>query len=108
MTVQDIQSFAAGQWLPSGAGARPVASAITGEIIGQADNDGLDVAAMLEYARSKGGPALRAMTFHARAKMIKALAMHLAEHGLGDVRALAAQRPSPSTRARTPQCARAC
>ena len=80
MTVQDIQSFAAGQWLPSGAGARPVASAITGEIIGQAGNDGLDVAAMLEYARSKGGPALRAMTFHARAKMIKALAMHLAEH----------------------------
>ena len=55
MTVQDIQSFAAGQWLPSGAGARPVASAITGEIIGQAGNDGLDVAAMLEYARSKGG-----------------------------------------------------
>jgi len=29
---------------------------------------------MLDHARNVGGPALRAMSFHARARMIKALA----------------------------------
>ena len=34
----------------------------------------LDFAAMLDHARNVGGPALRAMTFHQRARMLKALA----------------------------------
>src|SRR6185437_6610107 len=33
-----------------------------------------DFASMLAHARNVGGPALRAMTFHQRAKMLKALA----------------------------------
>ena len=54
-------------------------SAITGQIIAEAGNDGLDVAAMRAYARERGS-ALRAMTFHDRARMIKAMALHLREH----------------------------
>jgi len=34
---------------------------------------------MLEYARTKGGPKLRAMTFHERARMLKEMAKHLME-----------------------------
>src|SRR5688500_17934672 len=34
---------------------------------------------MLEYGRKTGGPALRTMTFHARARMLKALAAYLME-----------------------------
>ena len=79
MTVQDISSYCAGQWVASGSSARPVRSAVTGELIGRAGNDSLDAAAMLDYARSKGGPALRKMTFHERAKMLKALALHMSE-----------------------------
>ncbi|MDF3414913.1 phenylacetic acid degradation bifunctional protein PaaZ [Sulfitobacter sp. M57] len=75
----DVQSFAAGQWLPSGAGARNIASAITGNVIAQAGNDALDVQAMLGYARDVGGPALRKLTFHDRAKMLKAVALYLME-----------------------------
>ncbi len=78
--MRDIQSFAAGEWLAPGAGARNIASAITGEVIAQAGNDALDVQAMLGFARDHGGPALRAMTFHDRARMLKALALHLMEH----------------------------
>ena len=78
--MRDIQSFAAGGWLAPGAGARNIASAITGEVIAQAGNDALDVQAMLGFARDHGGPALRAMTFHDRARMLKALALHLMEH----------------------------
>ncbi len=80
MSIQNVSSFAAGQWIAPGAGARNIASAITGEVIATAGNDALDVQAMLDYARSVGGPALRKMTFHDRARMLKALALHLREH----------------------------
>ncbi|MFG6578860.1 phenylacetic acid degradation bifunctional protein PaaZ [Sulfitobacter sp. 1A13191] len=78
--MRDIHSYAAGEWLAPGAGARNIASAITGEVIAQAGNDALDAGAMLGFAREHGGPALRAMTFHDRARMLKALALHLMEH----------------------------
>ncbi|MEP0261894.1 phenylacetic acid degradation bifunctional protein PaaZ [Sulfitobacter sp.] len=78
--MRDIHSYAAGEWLAPGAGARNIASAITGEVIAQAGNDALDAQAMLGFARDHGGPALRAMTFHDRARMLKALALHLMEH----------------------------
>ncbi|NNE53389.1 MAG: phenylacetic acid degradation bifunctional protein PaaZ [Sulfitobacter sp.] len=75
----DVQSFAAGQWIAPGQGARNITSAITGKVIAQAGNDGLDVQSMLGYARDRGGPALRQMTFHDRARMLKALALYLME-----------------------------
>src|SRR5688572_31916638 len=34
---------------------------------------------MLEYGRATGGVALRRLTFHQRARMLKALAIHLTE-----------------------------
>ena len=77
MTIQQVSSFAAGQWIAPGSGARSIASAITGAPIATAGNDALDVQAMLAYARDIGGPALRAMTFHQRARMLKALGQHL-------------------------------
>ena len=80
MALQKINSFAAGEWVAPGAGARPIESAITGEVIAEAGNNALDVQAMLDHARDKGGPALRAMTFHDRARMLKALALKLGEH----------------------------
>jgi len=80
MSLLDVSSFAAGQWIAPGAGARNIASAITGEVIAQAGNDTLNVQAMLDYARTVGGPSLRKMTFHDRARMLKALAGHLNQH----------------------------
>ncbi|MEM8579506.1 MAG: phenylacetic acid degradation bifunctional protein PaaZ [Pseudomonadota bacterium] len=75
-----VSSFAAGQWITPGAGARPIESALTGQVIAEAGNDALDVQAMLGHARDTGGPSLRAMTFHDRARLLKALALHLREH----------------------------
>lgn len=80
MTDLDIKSFACGEWIGSGGGARPVADAVTGEVFAMAGNAALDVAAMRDHAREKGGPALRAMGFHDRAKMLKALAVHIGQH----------------------------
>ncbi len=77
MSLLQISSFAAGEWVAPGAGARTIASAITGEPMASAGNSALDVQAMLDFARRTGGPALRAMTFHDRARMLKALAQAL-------------------------------
>ncbi|WP_170420151.1 phenylacetic acid degradation bifunctional protein PaaZ [Ruegeria arenilitoris] len=79
MSLKQISSFAAGQWVAPGAGARTIASAITGEPFATAGNDALDVQAMLAHGRDVGGPALRRLTFHERAKMLKALAQALSE-----------------------------
>jgi oxepin-CoA hydrolase/3-oxo-5,6-dehydrosuberyl-CoA semialdehyde dehydrogenase len=51
-----------------------VQSAITGEVIATTGSQGLDFRGMLDHARKVGGPALRRMTFHERAHMLKALA----------------------------------
>ncbi len=80
MTIQQISSFAAGEWVSPGEGARTIASAVTGEVIATAGNSALDVQAMLDHARNVGGPALRKLTFHERAKMLKALSLHLGQH----------------------------
>lgn len=80
MSIQQVSSFASGQWIAPGAGARNIASAITGEVIASAGNDALDVQGMLNYARTVGGPALRALSFHDRARMLKALAGYLNHH----------------------------
>lgn len=79
MSVRQVASFAAGEWVKPGAGARPITSAITGEVIAEAGNDTLNGSRMLEFARTQGGPALRAMTFHQRARMLKALALYLTD-----------------------------
>ncbi|MBW8636848.1 phenylacetic acid degradation bifunctional protein PaaZ [Hoeflea sp. WL0058] len=79
MGVMQVSSFAAGQWIaPSGTTSK-LYSAANGQMIGEAGCDSLDFQQMLDFARDKGGPALRKMTFHDRARMLKALALYLNE-----------------------------
>ena len=80
MTLMDVKSFAAGHWIHPGAGAREIADAATGKVIARAGNDALEPDAMLAHARKVGGPTLRTMSFHDRARMLKALALHLGQH----------------------------
>ena len=72
-----LQNYAMGEWITGTGKATELVSAVTGEAIGEASSGGLDFAAMAAYARSVGGPALRKMTFHERALMLKALAKYL-------------------------------
>lgn len=80
MSLLEVKSYAAGEWIAPDANARSIENAVTGETLGRAGNEALDVQAMLDYARQTGGPALRALTFHDRARMLKALASHLGKH----------------------------
>jgi oxepin-CoA hydrolase/3-oxo-5,6-dehydrosuberyl-CoA semialdehyde dehydrogenase len=75
-----LPSFVRGSWFePSGDGT-PVRDAVTGEPIGTVSSDGVDMAAVLAYGRGTGGPALRALTFHQRAAILKQLGLFLREH----------------------------
>ncbi|MDT8411803.1 MAG: phenylacetic acid degradation bifunctional protein PaaZ [Vicingaceae bacterium] len=72
-----LQNYAQGQWVEGSGKEKPLFDAITGEQIASASSEGLDFAAMMDYARKVGGPALRKMTFQERGLMLKALALHL-------------------------------
>jgi len=80
MSLLEVKSFAAGEWVAPDANARMIENAVNGAPLGRAGNDTLDVQGMLDHARQTGGPALRALTFHDRARMLKALAAHLGKH----------------------------
>ncbi|HHL31693.1 MAG TPA: phenylacetic acid degradation bifunctional protein PaaZ [Oceanospirillales bacterium] len=75
--MSKLQSYAKGQWYTATDGFRPCFNALNGEKIFQISSAGLDFSGMLDYAKSKGGKALRAMTFHERALMLKELALYL-------------------------------
>tara|TARA_R110002020_G_scaffold34066_32_gene103926 strand:+ start:3369 stop:5402 length:2034 start_codon:yes stop_codon:yes gene_type:complete len=77
MGLINVHSYLAGQWLAADDGARNIASAVTGEPLAIAGQARLDTQSMIDFARTKGGPALRAMSFHDRARMLKALALEL-------------------------------
>jgi len=74
-----LSSYAAGGWYEAEGGFVAIPSAVDGHTVALASSEGLDVSAMLRYAREVGGPNLRAMTFHERAAMLKALALYLTE-----------------------------
>lgn len=72
-----------GKWIEGDGPGTPLYHAVTGTEIFTATSKGLDFKAALEYGRTVGGPKLRKMTFHERARMIKALALHLNEKKKG-------------------------
>ncbi len=74
-----LQSYACGRWQSGRDQGVAMRDATTGEAIGAATSTGIDFAAMLAHARDAGGPALRAMTFHERAAMLKGLAKRLSD-----------------------------
>ena len=79
MPQRTLQNYANGEWIAGTGKSAELFNAVTGEVIGETSSGGLDFAAMAAYARTVGGPALRRMTFHERALMLKALAKYLME-----------------------------
>lgn len=74
-----LKSYVSGRWVtPSDEGAL-VRDAVTGEAVARVSSAGIDTAGALDYGRRVVGPALRALTFHERAALLKALASHLLE-----------------------------
>jgi oxepin-CoA hydrolase / 3-oxo-5,6-dehydrosuberyl-CoA semialdehyde dehydrogenase len=75
-----LRSYVSGGWHTAEAEGVPLHDAATGEEVARVSSDGIDMAAALDYGRRTGGPALRELTFHQRAALLKALGSHLREH----------------------------
>ena len=78
MTV--LRSYVSGAWTDPADDGRPVLDAVTGEEVARVSSAGIDLGAALGYGRSAGGPALRELTFHQRAALLKSLGRLLREH----------------------------
>src|SRR3954447_6954504 len=75
-----LRSYVSGRWQAAGDEGVPLHDAVTGEEIARISSTRVDMAGALDYGRRIGGPALRELTFHQRAALLKALASHLREH----------------------------
>jgi oxepin-CoA hydrolase/3-oxo-5,6-dehydrosuberyl-CoA semialdehyde dehydrogenase len=75
MKTQTLLNYAQDRWYEAPSGLAAVESAVTGATIFETGSQGLDFGAMLRHARTVGGPALRKLTFHERAHMLKALGL---------------------------------
>src|SRR4051812_19627077 len=74
-----LSNFVAGEWVHGQGKQTELFHAVTGESIAETSTGGIDYAAMVQHARQVGGPALRKLTFHERARRLKALALYLME-----------------------------
>lgn len=75
--MHTLESHVLGAWHTPSAEGVVTRHAVTGEPFATVSSDGIDFGATAAYARDVGGPALRSMTFHERAALLKALGQHL-------------------------------
>ncbi len=74
MNAGKLESYVAGRWQAGSAEGREMVNPTTGEELGRVDATGIDCAAAMDYARSKGVAALQAMTFAERGLLLRAIA----------------------------------
>lgn len=75
--IRQLENYALGRWVKGKSEGQTLYNAITGDEIAVASSEGLDFGAMMDYARTIGGPLLRQMTFQERGLMLKRLALYL-------------------------------
>ena len=74
-----LKSYVQGRWVEGEGAGVSLRDATTGEVVAAATSAGIDFKGVLGHARRVGGPALRAMTFHERAALLRRLGKRLAE-----------------------------
>jgi len=78
--MQKLGNYITGNWIEGDGEGTELYNAVSGTVITNATTKGLDFESILKYARKKGNPALRKMTFQQRGRMLRALALHLLKH----------------------------
>jgi oxepin-CoA hydrolase/3-oxo-5,6-dehydrosuberyl-CoA semialdehyde dehydrogenase len=77
--MMKLGNYILGGWHMGEGDGQQLSNAVTGEPVAMATTKGLPFDEMLRYARKKGNPALRKMSFHERGRMLRALAIYLTE-----------------------------
>ncbi|AKU98971.1 Aldehyde dehydrogenase [Labilithrix luteola] len=69
----ELGSYVSGTWIKGKGKAAELVNPATEEVLAVTSTEGLDFGAAIAFARDKGGPALRAMTFTQRGEMLRAM-----------------------------------
>jgi oxepin-CoA hydrolase/3-oxo-5,6-dehydrosuberyl-CoA semialdehyde dehydrogenase len=72
-----VASYVAGRWQDPVGDRAVLLNAATSQPVAEIGTAPIDMVPVIDHARSVGGPALRALTFHERALALKQLAQHL-------------------------------
>lgn len=75
--MQKLGNYITGKWITGEGDGQVLYNAINNEPVAVATTQGINMADVLNFARHKGNPALRKMTFQERGRMLRALALHL-------------------------------
>jgi oxepin-CoA hydrolase/3-oxo-5,6-dehydrosuberyl-CoA semialdehyde dehydrogenase len=75
MKTPQLLNYEHDRWTAGDGNLAELSSAIDGSPVAMTGSAGLDFGAMLAHARQVGGSALRKLTFHERARMVKALGL---------------------------------
>lgn len=73
-----LANYVCGQWQEGEGSGEALLDPVTGEELARVSTDKIDVAAVLAFARSRGGPALRALSYAQRADLLAKVAEVLA------------------------------
>lgn len=73
-----LKSYLAGQWVSGKGTGQPLVNPNNGEVVARCGTEGVDFGKALWFARKAGGPALRGLTFSARAALLGRIAEILA------------------------------
>ncbi|MBI5068049.1 MAG: 3,4-dehydroadipyl-CoA semialdehyde dehydrogenase [Deltaproteobacteria bacterium] len=76
----ELESHLCGRWQRGAGRGEPLVNPSTEEPLGTAASEGLDLAAALAWARDRGGPALRSLTFAERGELLRGLSRALHAH----------------------------
>src|ERR671919_262375 len=75
-----LRSYVGSRWVAGTGAPQTLLNPTTEEPLAQASSEGIDLAGALEHARTRGGPALRALSFAERGALLKALAEAMQSH----------------------------
>ncbi|HCP46130.1 MAG TPA: 3,4-dehydroadipyl-CoA semialdehyde dehydrogenase [Deltaproteobacteria bacterium] len=75
-----LNSYLSGQWCAGSGEGSPLFDPTTEEVLAKAETAGLDFRGALEFARDKGGAALRELNFGQRGALLSAMAKSLHAH----------------------------
>src|SRR3954452_16708664 len=78
--MKTLKSYIQGSWREGTGSFVTLVDPSTEEEIARASSEGIDFGAVLAWARERGGPALRAMTFSQRAALLKEMSKVLRDH----------------------------
>ena len=78
--MKTLRSYLSGRWTEGSGAPQTLVNPATEDPLAQVSSEGLDLAAALDHARGRGGPALRSLSFAERGALLKDMAKAIQAH----------------------------